>query len=397
MTPHAIELTLLMPCLDEAESVSECVQTGIEFLEREGVAGEILVVDNGSTDGSGELAAAAGARVVLEPRRGYGSALRRGIREARGRFVIMADADGSYDLSALDVFMDALREGTTLVVGNRFKGGIAAGAMPPLHRYLGNPVLSAVGKVFFGSPVGDFHCGIRGFSRAEILALNLSSDGMEFASEMVVRATLAGLSIMEVPTTLSPARRTKPPHLRSWRDGWRHLRYLLLLSPRWLFLYPGLAMFLGGLLTMAWLLPGPRTIGSVTFDVNTLVFSSAALSLGSQALAFAVLAKAFGVRIGILQKDPRIEWLTRAPVLEAMVGLGTLFFCIGFAGGVLAVGGWGQAGFGDLDPVRSLRLAIPSATAMVLGVQVSLAGFFFGVLDLKGDGDRGGSRPPQGN
>src|SRR5687767_10394655 len=240
----ACELTVLMPCLDEAETVGRCVAKARGFLERAGIQGEVLVVDNGSSDGSVRLAEQAGARVVQERRRGYGNALRSGIEQARGRFVVMGDADDSYDFSALDPFLERLRAGADLVIGNRFQGGIAARAMPPLHRYLGNPVLTGIGRLFFRSPVGDFHCGLRGFRRDAIVALGLSTEGMEFASEMVVRATVEGLRIVEVPTTLAPDGRSRRPHLRTFRDGWRHLRFLLLFSPRWLFLYPGVILMI---------------------------------------------------------------------------------------------------------------------------------------------------------
>src|SRR5579871_2900418 len=262
------ELTVLMPCLDERETVAVCVAKARSYLERSGTSGEVLVVDNGSSDGSVQAAEQAGARVAHERRRGYGNALRTGIVAARGRYIVMADADDSYDFSALDPFLASLREGADLVMGNRFQGGIAPRAMPPLHRYLGNPVLSGIGRLFFRSPVGDFHCGLRGFRRDAILALGLATEGMEFASEMVVRATVEGLVIREVPATLSPAGRTRAPHLRSFHDGWRHLRFLLLFSPRWLFLYPGAILMCIGVASMLWLLPRPRTLfGGVGLDV----------------------------------------------------------------------------------------------------------------------------------
>src|ERR1017187_9439324 len=244
---RAVEVTVLMPCLDEAETVATCVDKAVAFLVDHDIDGEVVVADNGSTDGSQQAAEAAGARVVSIPERGYGSALLGGIRAARGKYVIMGDADDSYDFTALMPFLDRLRAGADLVMGNRFQGGIAPGAMPALHRYLGNPVLSFTGRLFFRSKIGDFHCGLRGFRRDSVLALGLQASGMEFASEMVVKATLAGQRVEEVPTTLSPDGRSRPPHLRSWRDGWRHLRFLLLFSPRWLFLIPGAALFALGL------------------------------------------------------------------------------------------------------------------------------------------------------
>jgi len=305
-----IELTVLMPCLDEAETVGACVSKAAAYLERSGVRGEVLVVDNGSSDASREIARRGGARVVEEPRRGYGNALRAGILAARGRYVIMGDADQSYDFTALDPFVACLRDGVELVMGNRFQGGIAPGAMPPLHRYLGNPVLSGIGRLFFSSPVGDFHCGLRGFNRQSILRLGLATEGMEFASEMVVRATVAGLRIAEVPATLSPDGRSRAPHLRSFRDGWRHLRFLMLFSPRWVFLYPGAVLMLLGIASMLWLLPGPRRIGSIGLDVNTLIYSSAAIVCGFQAVVFAVFAKVFAINAVLLPDDARISGFT---------------------------------------------------------------------------------------
>ena len=374
------ELTILMPCLDEAETVARCVATARGWLASRGVAGEVLVADNGSTDGSQELAAKAGARVIHERRRGYGNALRAGIRAARGRYVVMADADESYDFAALDPFLEKLRGGADLVMGNRFAGGIAPNAMPPLHRYLGNPVLTGIGRLFFRSPVGDFHCGLRGFRREAILGLGLATEGMEFASEMVVRATIEKLAITEVPTTLAPDGRSRPPHLRSFRDGWRHLRFLLLFSPRWLFLYPGLALMAGGLAAMLWLLPGPRRIGAVGLDVNTLVYSIAGVVCGFQAVVFAILAKVYAINARLLAEDPRIRRFVTLFTIEAGTILGALLFAGGLAGGVYAIGLWD---FKPLDPERSLRLVVPSVTALIVGLQLFFFSFFLGVLRLR--------------
>ena len=253
----ALELTILMPCLNEAETLAICIGKAQSFLTRSGIAGEVVVADNGSTDGSQAIASANGARVVPVPEKGYGAALAGGITAAHGKFVIMADADDSYDFANLDLFVAALRDGADLVMGNRFAGGVAADAMPWHHRYIGNPVLSFLGRLFFRTPVRDFHCGLRGFSRVAIQRLNLRTIGMEFASEMVVKSTLSNLDVREVPTTLKKDGRSRPPHLRSFRDGWRHLRFLLLFSPRWLFLYPGITLLLVGLLIGAALMRGP--------------------------------------------------------------------------------------------------------------------------------------------
>src|SRR6202522_3896171 len=281
-----VELTVVVPCLNEAETVATCVRKAIGFLTESGIDGEVLIADNGSTDGSQQLAREAGARVVPISEKGYGNALMGGIVAAEGKYIIMGDADDSYDFTNLMPFVSELRKGADMVMGNRFKGGIAPGAMPKLHRYLGNPVLSFVGRVFFRSNIGDFHCGLRGFNRESVLALGLQATGMEFASEMVVKATLAKQALREVPTTLAKDGRSRPPHLHTWRDGWRHLRFLLLFSPRWLFFFPGLALLAAGLIIGAIVIPHPFSIGSVTFDVDTLVIASAMVVIGFQAVLF---------------------------------------------------------------------------------------------------------------
>ena len=379
----ACELTILMPCLNEAETLATCIDKARAYLTRAGIDGEVLIADNGSTDGSQEIATAHGARIVPIAARGYGSALLGGIKAARGRFVIMGDSDDSYDFSALGPFVAQLRAGFQLVMGNRFKGGILPGAMPPLHRYLGNPVLTAVGRVFFRSPCGDFHCGLRGFDRESILALDLQAPGMEFASEMVVKATINRLRIAEVPTTLSPDGRTRPPHLRSWRDGWRHLRFLLLFSPRWLFLYPGLVLFVLGALAMGWLLPGKRSIGGVTLDIHTLFYASLAVVVGFHSMLFAVFAKVYGVREGISPPDPRLSAILRGFTLEAGLITGGVLLLLGLAQGAYALSAWGAASFGDLSPERTMRLVIPSGTAILLAFQIAYGAFFLSVLEIR--------------
>ena len=383
--PDAVpcELTVLMPCLNEAETIGTCVAKAKRFLEDRGIDGEVLVADNGSTDGSRAIAERLGARVVRVPQPGYGSALMGGIAAARGKYVIMGDADDSYDFSALDPFTEKLREGYELVMGNRFKGGIRPGAMPPLHRYLGNPVLSWLGRLLFNCPVGDFHCGLRGFNRDAIERLNLTTSGMEFASELVVKATLQELRIAEVPTTLSPDGRGRRSHLRTWRDGWRHLRFLLLYSPRWLFLYPGAMFMLIGLAAMLWLLPGPRSVGGVTFDVHTLVYGAAAIVCGFQAVAFSLLAKVFAINANLLPEDARVDRFVDAISLELGIVVGIALLLGGFATSVYALGAWGSASFGPLDPTASMRIVIPAATAMILGLQVIFVSFFLSVLGLK--------------
>jgi len=377
-----LELSIVMPCLNEAVTVGRCVEKARAFLAAHGVAGEVVVADNGSTDGSRELSLAAGARVVEVAERGYGAALAGGIAAARGRFVIMGDADDSYDFSALLPFLERLRAGHDLVMGNRFAGGIAPGAMPLLHRYLGNPVLSFLGRLLFRSPCRDFHCGLRGFRRAAILALDLRTTGMEFASEMVVKAALHGLVVGEVPTTLSRDGRDTPPKLRTWRDGWRHLRFLLLFSPRWLFLYPGLALMTLGTAVTAWLLPGTRRLGGVELDVHTMLYAATAVVVGFQAVAFALFTKVFAASEGLLPPDRRLDRLTRLPTLELGLLAGAVLLLGGVAGSLYAVELWGSGNFGRLDPVRMLRLVIPAVTAVTLGAETMLASFFLSVLRL---------------
>jgi glycosyltransferase involved in cell wall biosynthesis len=379
----ACELTILMPCLNEGETLAVCVAKARAYLARSGVAGEVLIADNGSTDGSVEIAQRAGARVVHEKRKGYGSALRAGIAAARGRYIVMGDADDSYDFAALDPFVEALRGGADLVMGNRFKGGIAPKAMPPLHRYLGNPVLSGIGRLFFRSPIGDFHCGLRGFRAEAMRGLGLATEGMEFASEMVVRATVDGLRIVEVPATLSPDGRSGPPHLRSFRDGWRHLRFLLLLSPRWLFLYPGAALMLTGLASMLWLLPAPRMLFGFGLGVNTLIFSAAAIVCGFQAVTFAIFAKVFATNARLLPPDERMRRFTSLLNVEVGMGAGLLLLAAGLAGSAYSLGLWRLAAFGALNPEVTLRIVAPSATAMIVGLQLVFSSFFLGVLGLR--------------
>lgn len=379
----AIELSIVMPCLNEAETLATCIDKARGFLDRHGIAGEIVIADNGSTDGSQEIAISRGARVVDVPSKGYGSALMGGIAAARGRYVIMGDADDSYDFTDLMPFVERLRAGDELVMGNRFQGGIEPGAMPPLHKYLGNPVLTWIGRLFFGSPSGDFHCGLRGFDRRAILALDLRTTGMEFASEMVVRATLQGLRIGEVPTTLSKDGRSRPPHLRSWRDGWRHLRFLLMYSPRWLFLYPGLFLMTAGLLVGAWLLPGPRRIGGVELDIQTMLYAAMAVVIGFQAVIFALFTKVFVISEGLMPEDPRLNRMFDYITLETGLIVGLALLLAGLGGSVHAVSEWGARAFGPLEPSRTMRWVIPAATALVLGCQIILSSFFLSILGLK--------------
>ncbi|HET6852269.1 MAG TPA: glycosyltransferase family 2 protein [Pyrinomonadaceae bacterium] len=377
------ELSILMPCLNEAETLATCIRKAQQALEDLGVAGEIIVADNGSTDGSPEIAANLGARVIHVPEKGYGSALLGGIKAARGKYIIMGDADDSYDFTKLGPFLDNLRAGYDLVMGNRFKGGIAPQAMPALHRYLGNPVLTGIGRLFFHSSCGDFHCGLRGFSKAAIQRLDLRTTGMEFASETVVKASLHGLRITEVPTTLSIHGRSRPPHLRSWRDGWRHLRFLLLYSPRWLFLYPGLFLMVIGALVSGWLLVGPRVVDGITFDVHTLLYAAMAIIIGYQTVIFAIFTKVFAITEGLLPEDPRLATMFRHIKLEIGIIAGTLLLVAGIGLSVYALSFWSSTSFGPLDPSRTLRLVIPAATLMTIGLQTVLSSFFLSILGLK--------------
>lgn len=377
---ESVELTILMPCLNEAETLAVCIEKAQDFLRRTGIRGEVLISDNGSTDGSQEIAASLGARVTHAPRRGYGAALINGIEQARGRYIIMGDADDSYDFSNLEPFVDSLRAGADLVMGNRFRGGIAPGAMPPLHRYLGNPVLSGIGQLFFRPNIGDFHCGLRGFNRARVRELELQTTGMEFASEMVVKASLARYRIEEVPTTLKKDGRSRPPHLRSWHDGWRHLRFLLLFAPRWLFVYPGLVAFLVGAITVAVLTFGGVRVGNIGFDVTTMVYASALCVIGYQSLLFFWLTKLFATQEGFLPASPRYRSVVAKWTAERGLLIGLALFLLGIAIGVVQVVRWGSLGFGPLDATEVVRIAIPSALGIMLGFQTVMMSFFSGVL-----------------
>jgi hypothetical protein len=379
-----IELTILMPCLNEALTVHICVEKARTYLESRGIAGEVLVADNGSTDGSRELAAASGARVVEIPKKGYGAALIGGIEAARGRFVIMGDADDSYNFTDLDGFIDALRGGFKLVVGNRFKGGIKPGAMPILNRYLGNPALSLIGRWLFSSPVGDFHCGMRGFEREAVVALNLCASGMEFASEMVVKATLAKLSVTEVPTTLSPDGRGRAPHLRPWRDGWRHLRFMLLRSPQWLFLYPGLGLTACGVIGAALLAAKPISIfGLLTLDVDAMLYFAIAAIVGIQIAFFGLFAITLARRMRIRVAHGLPERLLRVTSLEGVIAGGICLIVAGVCGAIYGVVRWGHSSFGALEPDEILRITIPSVTMLALGTQMVFGGFLLGFIEIE--------------
>ncbi len=376
-----VELSIVMPCLNEAETIGVCIKKAKAFLEAHGLSGEVIVADNGSTDGSQQIANALGARLVHVPSRGYGAALIGGIEAAKGEFVAMGDADDSYDFGGLMPFVEQLREGADLVMGNRFQGGIAPGAMPPLHRWLGNPVLSFLGRTFFDIPVGDFHCGLRAFNRDSIRSLGLTAPGMEFASEMVVKAAIEKLDIREVPTTLQPDGRSRPPHLRTWRDGWRHLRFLLIFAPKFLFLYPGVALALTGLAGVLGLMPGDARVGGVELGVHTMIFAAMAVLMGSQLIGLSVMARRYGAIAGMWPESGLMRRIRNWFSVERACVLGGLMLAGGFGGAVAATVSWAAHGFGDMNPAALMRLTIPSMVLGCVGLQMVVTAFFIGLLD----------------
>lgn len=378
-----IELTVVMPCLNEAETLATCVDKALAALRDNNIAGEVIVADNGSTDGSQFIAEQHGARVLHVPVRGYGAALNAGISSARGTYVLMADADDSYNFTHIPRFLEELRKGADLVMGNRFAGGIGPGAMPPLHRYLGNPVLSWMGRTLFKTPVGDFHCGIRAFSKSAYEALTLRTTGMEFASEMVVKASLQKQRIVEVPTSLQKDGRSRPPHLKTWRDGWRHFRFLLMYSPRWLFLYPGLILMVGGFSLMAWLLPAERPLGHINLGVDTLAYAAAATLLGFQLIFFGVASKVFAITEGLLPEDENFNRWFQYVTLETGLLTGVLLVLAGIAIAVSSVVGWAHTGYGNLPPVTMMRHTLPSMLCLMLGTEICFASFFLSLLGLR--------------
>jgi len=378
-----IELSIVMPCLNESETLATCIRHAQTFLAASGVVGEVIIADNGSTDGSQQIAEDEGARVVNVAEKGYGAALIGGIAAARGTYVAMGDADDSYDFEGLGPFVDELRNGADLVMGNRFRGGIEPGAMPKLHKYLGNPVLSLVGRLFFNAPVKDFHCGLRAFRRDSITALSLRTTGMEFASEMVVKASLTGLNIVEVPTTLRKDGRSRPPHLRSWRDGWRHLRFLMLYSPRWVFFYPGLLLTALGLLATAVLLAGPVIIGDFGLDIGTMLYSAAIAVVGYQAVLFFLLSKVYALHEGFLPASQRFRALQGRLNLENITVAGVVIFVLGLIWLVVSFVWWGGSDFGALDPADSVRRVMPAVLSLIIGAQTIMAGLFLSLLRIR--------------
>jgi glycosyltransferase involved in cell wall biosynthesis len=377
-----LEVSVVMPCLNEARTVGRCVEKALSALEDLGIEGEVVVADNGSTDGSQEIARAHGARVIHVARRGYGSALQEGIAAAHGRYVIMGDADDSYDFSRLEPFIQRLRGGDDLVMGNRFQGGIRPGAMPWLHRYVGNPILTGILNLFFHSPIRDAHCGLRAFRRDSYRRLNLGTTGMEFASEMVVKACLNGQKISEVPVILHPDGRDRPPHLRSFRDGWRHLRFLLLLCPTWLYLIPALLLLGAGFGLMAWLTPQPRALAGVVLDVHSILLGALCVLLGYQTLWLWAFAKIYGWTSGLLPPKTFSTRIFRFLNLERGLAAGAALFLTGLGLNVSLLVHWYGQSLGGLEVQTTLRQALWGFTTMVLGVQTIYGSFFLSMLGM---------------
>jgi glycosyltransferase involved in cell wall biosynthesis len=389
----APEVSVVIPCLNEAETIGVCIEKTRRTFATQNIQGEIIVADNGSTDGSQEIALRMGACLVNVKVKGYGNALMGGISQAKGKFIIMGDGDDSYDFTALMPFVEKLRQGYDLIMGNRFLGGIKPGAMPFLHRYLGNPVISGIGRLFFHVPIGDFNCGLRGFTKSVYDRLDLQTTGMEFASEMVVKAALLGFRIAEVPTILYPDGRSRPPHLRTWRDGWRNLRFMLLYSPRWLFLYPGFILIALGLLGMLWLWPGMRQAFGINFDIHTFLYAAMAVMVGFQSVSFAVFSKIFAISEGLLLEDEKLSKFFRLFTLEWGLILGLVLMVIGLGISAYATYSWGQASFGPLYPSQTLRTVIPAVLMIVMGCQVILASFLLSVFGLKRKGSKLNEKP----
>jgi glycosyltransferase involved in cell wall biosynthesis len=373
-----------MPCLNEAETLAKCIEKAQRAFREDGINGEVVIADNGSTDGSQDIARRMGARVVAVKAKGYGSALQGGIEAARGKYIIMGDSDDSYDFSAIRPFVEKLRAGSDLVMGNRFQGGIMPGAMPWKHKWIGNPVLSGIGRLFFHCPAGDFHCGLRAFTKEAYKRMDLQTTGMEFASEMVIKSTLLQMRIDEVPIILYKDGRSRPPHLRSWRDGWRHLRFMLLFSPRWLFLIPGTTLFFLGLLVAIWIWGGPRHVAGVVLDIHTMLVSGFACVLGYQLMIFAVFIKIFAMTEGL---HPPRSHLYKHPFREMNLEVGVLLGLALILGGLIALGyaiwSWQAVGFGELDPHATMRQVVPAVVLITLGIQTLFSSFFISILTLR--------------
>ena len=377
-----MKLTILMPCLNEAETLEMCIKKANDWLNRSGTDGEVVIADNGSSDGSQDIARRNHARVIDVPIRGYGSALYYGVLAANGKYIIMGDSDDSYDFSNLDAFVIKLDQGYDLVMGNRFLGGIVSGAMPWKNRYLGNPVLSWVGRILFKCPAKDFHCGLRGFTKDAFLRMDLRTTGMEFASEMVIKANIFKMKIAEVPTTLSRDGRSRPPHLRPWRDGWRHLRFMMLFSPRWLFLIPGLSVFTLSSLFYFLILANPLKIGNLVFDINTLFYTQAGMTLGMISVVSGIVVRMFGMREGLLQENEFYERARTSPILEIGSVLGLFLITIGVYLGFDLLSLWGGKSFGELEQGAFLRAVSLSTSFITLGGIIFLGSLIMGFLAL---------------
>jgi glycosyltransferase involved in cell wall biosynthesis len=379
-----MELTILMPCLNEAETIGICITKATDWISKNNVDAEILISDNGSIDGSQQIAENLGARVINAPDKGYGAALIFGILNAKGQYVIMGDSDDSYDFSLLTPFLIKLREGFDLVMGNRFKGGIAKGAMPHLHRYFGTPILSFIGRLFFKSSIGDIQCGLRGFKQNIVIQLNLQTVGMEFASEMIVKASIFKLKIAEVPTTLAVDGRSRPPHLRTWHDGWRNLRFYLMHSPKWLFYIPGIFLFVVGIILMLLTIAKPfEIVKGIFFDANTLIFGSVFLITGFSCLTLGLFTQSYATEQGFLPKNKIDDKIEKIFTLEVGLLIGLLIFLLGIVGSFYSFYKWQQAKFGNLEYKEILRIVIPSVTLILLGTQLLFSSFFLGIIRIK--------------
>jgi len=380
------ELSIVMPCLNEGRTLAACIRKAQFFLKEHGVSGEVIIADNGSIDGSVEIAKSMNARVVTMSTRGYGAALAAGIDAAEGKYVIIGDSDESYDFSALSPFVEKLRVCYDLVVGNRFRGRIVPGAMPVMHRYFGNPFLTAIGRLFFScKECGDFYCGLRGFQKEAVRALQLQSRGMEFALEMIVKARMHDLRITEVPITLSPHGRDRAPHLRWYRDGWRSLRFYLLMSPRWFFGIPGVILLVVGMIISSLLLPGPLYVMSITFDYHTLMYSTSAIVLGYQSILLYIFAELMAVETGLHPPNSRFRLLRERRTLEQCIVIALALILVGVVLGIIAARQWSLVGFGNLRPALTIRFVICSVLFLLLGGQTLLAGFYFGLINLIGE------------
>lgn len=380
-----MELTILMPCLNEAETLAICIRKARTFLSENNIDGEILISDNGSTDGSQEIAEAEGARVVNAPIKGYGGALIKGTQEARGQYVIMGDADDSYDFLHLMPFVEKLREGYDLVMGDRFAGGIEDGAMPWSHRYIGNPVLSFIGRLFYKSKIRDFHCGLRGYNRESILNLHLQTTGMEYASEMVVKSELNGLKTAEVPTTLSKDGRSKAPHLRSFRDGWRHLKFLLMYAPNWLLLYPGLLFLVLGFILGGILVVDQVTINSINFSIHTLLYCACLIIIGLSILQMYLIVKVYAYNHDFLPRN-QMDWNKKIRE-DRIIGIGGVTVLLGIVLSIVAIETWKSFSMGDLNAEQTMRIVIPAVLCLIVGFQSICTGFMIGVVKIRTEND----------